>query len=274
MKWFKLQQLKSKRPQMRKQAVARLVAEEGAKAVDHLLPFVADPDSGVRKEVVRALGQTKDERALTALIHALRDVDGDVREAAVVALAQLDNQRAIEPLTRALGDPRHEVRWRAVRALDALGWQPANDEQEVLRAIAAGEFSKAASVGPSAVDRLAAALRDERNPKRRMVVEALGQVGDPWASERMVVARADSQLAVRHLASVALRKIDQKWEKSEAAIRAISHLKIALQDNDYWVRQSAAEVLAKLDKSHATVPQLGAMDTAFRLRHQVAIDAR
>ena len=60
MKWFKLQQLKSRRPQMRKQAVARLVAEDGAKAVDRLLPFVSDPDPGVRKEVVQALGQAKD----------------------------------------------------------------------------------------------------------------------------------------------------------------------------------------------------------------------
>jgi HEAT repeat protein len=197
MKWLTLQQLKSSRPQMRKQAVARLVAEDGAKAVDHLLPFVNDPDPGVRKEVVQALGQTKDERALTALIHALRDADGDVREAVVVALTQLEDKRAIEPLTRALGDPRHEVRWRAARALDAQGWQPANDDQTILRAIAAGEFGKAASVGSAAVDRLAAALRDQRNPKRRMVVEALGQVGDVRAIKALVAAVKDPDPAVR-----------------------------------------------------------------------------
>jgi len=259
MKWFKLQQLKSRRPQMRKQAVAKLVAEEGAKAVDHLLPFVADPDSGVRKEVVRALGQTKDERALTALIHALRDVDGDVREAAVVALAQLDNQRAIEPLTRALGDPRHEVRWRAVRALDALGWQPANDEQEVLRAIAAGEFSKAASVGPAAVERLAAALRDERNPKRRMVVEALGQVGERYcvASEScafdIIGGKLLREIEPGELVSIGARGIESR-EVVKGARRAFcvfEHIYFARPDSlvdgqlVYATRERMGEELAR-----------------------------
>jgi len=50
-------------------------------------------------------------------------------------------------------------------------------------------------------------------------------------------------------------------------------LKVALQSNEYWVRHSAAEVLAKLDKTRAAQPQLAAMDTAIRLRHQVAVDA-
>src|SRR5439155_22000160 len=35
----------------------------------------------------------------------------------------------------------------------------------------------------------------------------------------------------------------------------------------------AAEALATVDKAYATAPQLSAMDTAIRLRHQVAIDA-
>ena len=89
-----------------------------AHAVQHLLPFVTDPDVEVRKAAVRALGRTKDERVAAPLINALRDTDGDVREAAVAGLSQLNDPRAIEPLTRVLGDPRHEVRWRAARALD------------------------------------------------------------------------------------------------------------------------------------------------------------
>ena len=56
MKWLTLQLLKSRRPQTRKQAVERLAAEGSAHAVQHLLPFVTDPDVEVRKAAVRALG--------------------------------------------------------------------------------------------------------------------------------------------------------------------------------------------------------------------------
>ena len=147
MKWWTLQQLKSRKPETRKDAVERLVAENPAEAVSHLLTVTHDPDREVRKAVVQALGRTKDEQVLTALMTSLHDPDGEVREAAVVALTQVNHPRAIDLLTLALGDPRHEVRWRAAKALDALGWQPANEDQLVLRAVAAGEFVKAAGVG-------------------------------------------------------------------------------------------------------------------------------
>ena len=39
------------------------------------------------------------------------------------------------------------------------------------------------------------------------------------------------------------------------------------------MRHSAIEVLAKLDKTRSSEPHMAAMDTAIRLRHQVAVDA-
>src|SRR5207302_1920061 len=65
MKWWTLQQLKSKKPETRKVAVERLFAENPAEAVDHLLALANDPDHEVRKAVVQALGRTKDEKVLT-----------------------------------------------------------------------------------------------------------------------------------------------------------------------------------------------------------------
>src|SRR5207245_9465654 len=119
------------------------------------------------------------EEALTPLMTAFDDTDGEVREAAVVAVTQIADKRAIDPLARLLEDPRHEVRWRAVKALDVLGWQPATEEQRVMRAIAAAECSKAADGGAVAGERLMAGLNDERSPHPRSVVEALSQVGRP-----------------------------------------------------------------------------------------------
>ena len=76
----------------------------------------------------------------------------------------------------------------------------------------------------------------------------------------------DPQLSVRNMASGALRKIDPHWEKLEPALRAIPGLKVALQNTDYWVRQAASEVLAKLDKSHIHATQPGETDSAIVVR--------
>lgn len=46
-----------------------------------------------------------------------------------------------------------------------------------------------------------------------------------------------------------------------------------MQSNDYWVHQSAVEVVGKLDNTLATEPQLSAMNTPVRLRQQVATEA-
>ena len=65
--------------------------------------------------------------------------------------------------------------------------------------------------------------------------------------------------------------VDPHWEKLEPALRAIPGLKVALQNTDYWVRQAASEVLAKLDKSHIHATQPGETDSAIVVRQQIAL---
>src|SRR5215813_9258669 len=153
-KWWTIQQLKSRRASVRKEAAERIGPEDGQQIVKNLLALTMDPDPQVRKAVMQALGRVKGEDVLPPLMSALHDPDGEVREAAVVSLTQIGDKRAIDPLARSLEDPRHEVRWRAVKALDALGWHPTTEEQRVMRAIAAAEFDKAADGGALAVERL------------------------------------------------------------------------------------------------------------------------
>src|SRR2546421_6468922 len=68
----------------------------------------------------------------------------------------------------------------------------------VLRAVAAGEFVKAAGVGAAAVEHLVVVLKDERNPNRRAVVEALGQIGDARSEERRVGKECRSRWSPYH----------------------------------------------------------------------------
>ena len=367
MNWWTQQRLRCRIARIRLKTVEKLATRKGQEAVKFLAPMLADTDLEVRKAVVQALSGSQDRLAVASLVNALRDSD-------------------------------REIRWRAAKALEAAGWQPASDEQSVWRAVAQGEFFKAADFGAVAVERLVAELEDPHSPSRREVADSLGQIGDArairpllaavsdpdpnirvaavdalngfsdsdvvaglihalkdpikhvravaaaalgkagdatavepllavltdedWAVRKatgealarlrdkravepklgllndadqdvretavhalgeirdrsavgsLVNALVDSQLSVRTLAAGALCKIDPKWEKSEQALRAIPRLKVALRSNDYWVRQSASEVLAKLDKSHIPAPQLDETDantTAIRVRQQVAL---
>jgi HEAT repeat protein len=364
MNWWTQQKLKSRIAQVRLNTVRRVAAQGGQEAIICLAPMVTDPDLEVRKAVVQSLSGSQDKLALATLVSALCDSD-------------------------------REVRWRAAKALEAVGWSPANEEQSVWRAVANGEFHKAADFGSVAVEPLIAELEDPTSPNRLVVIHSLGRMGDArvikpllaavsdpdpnirfaavdalngvgepdvvaglinalkdpsknvravaaaalgsasdatavepllavltdddWAVRKaagdalarlrdkravepmiglindpdqdvretavnalgeirdrsavecLVTALVDPQLSVRTLAASALRKIDAHWEKLEQTLLAIPRLQIALRSYDYWVRQSASEVLAKLDKSHIPAPQLNDTDTtAVRVREQVA----
>ncbi len=365
MNWWTQQRLRCRIARIRLKTVEKLATRKGQEAVKFLAPMLADTDLEVRKAVVQALSGSQDRLAVASLVNALRDSD-------------------------------REIRWRAAKALEAAGWQPASDEQSVWRAVAQGEFFKAADFGAVAVERLVAELEDPHSPSRREVADSLGQIGDArairpllaavsdpdpnirvaavdalngfsesevvasliqalkdpikhvravaaaalgkagdasavepllavltdedWAVRKatgealarlrdkravepmlgllndpdqdvreaaihalgeirdrsavecLIRALVDPQLSVRNLASGALCKIDPKWEKSEQALRAIPRLKVALRSNDYWVRQAASEVLAKLDKLHVPAPHSVGTDTAIRVRQQVALD--
>jgi HEAT repeat protein len=219
-----------------------------ARATKAVVAAVKDADSTVRVAAVDALTEVHDAQVAQILVVSLKDKDQYVRASAASVLGKIGDAKAVEPLLSVLKDGNWAVRKAAVEALGRLK-------------------------DPRAVEPLAVLLKDPDHDVREVTVTALGEIGDPRAVERLVLSLADAQSSVRQLATAALRKIDNAWEKSEAARRTIPDLKVALQSNEYWVRHSAAEVLAKLDKTRAVQPQFAAMDTAIRLRHQVAVDA-
>src|SRR5206468_992021 len=196
---------------------------------------------------VDALNGVGDKDVVAALINGLKDPSKNVRAVAAAALGKANDATAVEPLLAVLTDEDWAVRKAAGEALARL-----RDKR--------------------AVEPMVALLRDPDQDVREAAVHALGEIRDRSAVEHLVTALVDPQLSVRNLASSALRKIDPQWEKLEQALGAIPRLKAALQNNDYWVRQSASEVLARLDKSHVAAPQLDETDTtAVRVRAQVAL---
>ncbi len=273
MEWWTHTKLRSRNAETRRQALEQLAAKGSAQSLRLLLTAVADADRDVRIGAIEVLGRSREEQALPPLINALRDSDAEVRAGAATALMHLADARAIEPLVTMLKDPHAGVRWHVAKALDSLGWRPADETQTALRLAVVGQFSQAASLGSVAVEPLAARLQDADNDVREAAVEALGQLRNPRAIAALVPALADAQSPVRQAAAAALRKIDQEWERSDGAREAIPQLEAALKHREYWVRQSAADALARITDLRAHDPQLKGLSQPEEQKRQALLAA-
>lgn len=95
---------------------------------------------------------------LEALLGVLRD-PGEaigIREVIARTLAEIGDPRAVEPVLSMLEDQDMVVRQAAVWTLEKLGWEPADDTQRALAAIAHEEWDKLGGIGPAAVEPLLA----------------------------------------------------------------------------------------------------------------------
>jgi len=252
-------------------------ADFGAVAVESLIAELEDPHSPSRREAIESLGQIGDARAMRPLLAAVSDPDPNIRVAAVDALNGVSDPDVVASLIHALKDPSKFVRAVAAAALGKAG--DATAVEPLLAVLADEDWAVRKAAGDAlarlrdkrAVEPMIGLLNDPDHDVREAAVYALGEIRDRSAVECLVRALVDPQLSVRNLASGALRKIDPQWEKLEQALRAIPRLRVALGNNDYWVRQAASEALTKLDKSHIPAPQLGGTDTAIRVRQQIAL---
>jgi HEAT repeat protein len=192
----------------------------------------SDWDTSIRIAAVSALGEFSDLQAVEALIEALKDKDADVRQAAAATLGQLGYTRAVEPLVAALEDNTYWVREQAAVTLGQLGWQPLDEIQSALLAVAKKDWNLAVSLGPAALAPLIAALRDTDSGVRDQAAAALGKLGDTRALEPLVAALRDTDSGVRVRVAAALGQLGDT--------RAVELLMAALEDNEYWVRGQAA----------------------------------
>src|SRR5881409_442191 len=115
MQWWTAQQLKSKKPQARQEAVEKLAGEGSPSAFRSIISAASDPEAVVRLAVVRSLGACRQAEALRVLFKTLRDPIDVVREAAVMSLRKIGDITTIEHLLPALQDSHAGVRWHAAK---------------------------------------------------------------------------------------------------------------------------------------------------------------
>lgn len=229
-------------------------AAHGSRAVEVLVQALEDMTSPRRHAAAAALGKTGDARAVKPLERALKDEDSHVRVAAVEGLSQLGNLQSATALLVVLKDLDHHVRAAAVEALGRMG------DMRVVDAIAnfllydsSWDVRKLSveALGRMKEDRatqlLWQALKDPDHDVRQTAAHALGQIPDPRSIAPLVLALKDENSSVRQEAKASLRQIDRQWEISAGAESVIAELEAATNDKDYWVAQSAADTLAKIN---------------------------
>jgi HEAT repeat protein len=291
--------LEDDQAQVRSCAAMALGNIKDPRAVEPLVARLADDDAQVREATKNALGQIKDPRVLEALVVALRDDDETVRDGAAEALGRIKGPLAVEPLVAALND--HQVCEVAARALKRLGWQPVNDVQRLVLAVAERQWEEVVGLvavkgryhsmtgfstqSSAAVEALAEALRDKSATTRQGAVKAIGEIGRegrrrrrhvPQAVDALVAALRDNNATVRLSAATALAEIGapRAVDATVAALtgllrdksatlgitlsaatvlaeigdpRAVDALVSALQDSRPRVRETAAELLKRLE---------------------------
>jgi HEAT repeat protein len=240
MSWWIAQQLKSKNPQTRREAIEKLAKESSSQAIQLLVTGLKDEEVDVREAAANALGRIRDPKAIAALINALHDPAGAVREATVSSLRQIGDLDAVDALVGCLKDPQGSVRWQVVKTLERFGWQPRTDQEKLLRAIALGDYFHAAQLGEMAIDALVKCLNDETCRNRRGIIEALGYIGGERVINVLLKALNNDDGAVRIAAVDALRATRDP--------RCVSALTKCLKERDPSMRAAAAAALGEFDR--------------------------
>jgi HEAT repeat protein len=207
MLWWTVRHLTSRDRYRRARAAYRLADLHGVHAVKRLLTAltqVRDP----QEPLIGALAKVSDPGEVEPLIALLASPDRQLSSAAAEALGRLGDPRAVAPLVGLLEHPHPEVKKAAEAALANLRWEPADDMQRALSAIARGDWNEAAQLGAVAV----APLLELFNQKsaeglRRRIVETLGRIADERAIGPLVVSLQDRDAAVRKAAAESLISI-------------------------------------------------------------------
>jgi cyclophilin family peptidyl-prolyl cis-trans isomerase/HEAT repeat protein len=234
----------------------------------------------VMVSAVRALASIGDVRAAAALVKlASETTDPNVRLEAVTALGTLKAPEGLPIVEDFLTDPWPTLRAAALRAVAAIdqdtfivvlsGMEP--DQQWVVRAALAQVL---ATMGPQAIDRTRAMLRDEDRRVIPSVLTALVQLKAPDAGTIALAQLKEPDYVVRATAARiigdlkpaggadALRQAwtlagaDAAYDARAAILSALAEygpdaampvLKEAVNDKDWAVRIHVAGLLAKLD---------------------------
>lgn len=300
--WWTLRQLKSKDPSVRRRAAEELGNSRNKQAIRALVTALNDDHIYVRAAAQGALAKIG-PAAVKPLTAALKDDREQVRWHAAWALGDTGDARAVEALLTALTDHTWGVRNAAAIALDSLNWQPADDTERALLAVARHDWpenvQEVIQLGSTAVEPLMTVLKGDRRDMqehaakalgeigdaraveplvaalnaydestRKAAAEALGQIGDSRALEPLVMVLKD--VYVKQAAVSALQQIDPDWKNSEAVKRAVPAFVTALRDESTVARRGGASVLGLIEEAQAVGPLVAALkDKESDVREEV-----
>jgi HEAT repeat protein/MFS family permease len=199
----------------RREALQALRSARTALAVEELIAALDDPSLPVREEAAETLGEIGDTRAVEALVAHLDDAASGIVDECATALGRIGDPRAVGPLVRILLDGEKLDRAAAARALGRIG--DASAAPALRRVLSKGDPSQspevmeacAGALGALAdvdsVDVLAGLLDHAPRTLHIAAIRALGDIGDPRATEPLLKQLADEDdQAVIAYAAVAL----------------------------------------------------------------------
>jgi HEAT repeat protein len=233
----------------------------------------ADEAGPVRIAAIVSLGKLNEPQAVAALASLIETPDSDIRRAALQALGKIQHPEALPPLLGALRSPDREQRLEAVQALGTrsepdvvsnLQWTSlADQDTEVVRsaitalarlasptAIAAlveltvearcreASIEQLSQFGEPQIDLIGEGLKHTQAGVRRAVIEVLGRMKHPQASEWLSRGLDDEESTVRLAAANALARLGTR-----SADRKL--LAIMRTDPDTMVRRAAQRALRK-----------------------------
>lgn len=230
----------------------------GAKeAVPALANLLSDGDYAISRHAASALGQIG-PTAVPALTQVARGGDRHATEMAETAFSHLKaDPKVVHELAQLLGNANENpgVRAFAIKALgkmqkDARTAVPdlaraLGDENNDVRSAAGWALGQ---IGPAAIPYLREALKNDNPQVRSGAAYALGYMG-PVAEDAvpaLLQTMKDEDQVVRIDAILAL---DKMQASSRAVVKAL--IRVLDEDNDDFVRLSAARVLNKIGTSEA-----------------------
>ncbi len=230
----------------------------GPKAVTALIQALQSGSAALKAEAAAMLARIKDPHAGVALVALLKDSDEPVRKAGAQALGQMAGvleQEAAAALVNGL----HEISDESTRQMVT----------SLIGAI------------PTAIDPLCAMLQDDRAEAQVIAAAMLEHLLEPRSADALVDAMgrpAISEIAVRTLKKLgavreriddamnALRNVEGSIEREDARMATVIDLLGVgrpgvdilieyLEDEDWVVREAAADLLGKIGDARA-VPSL------------------
>jgi HEAT repeat protein len=189
-----------------RQVAERALAQIGSVAVGPLLEALKNSAGERQQAAARVLVQIKDPQLVDWLIDALKQPSDD-RLTFARMLGEIGDARAVEPLVATLGDNDLWLRQTAAEALSQLGWEPADDKQRALNAIALKKWDEVERLGAAALEPLLARVGDKDKQVRRAAARTLGRLKDSRAVAPLSIAVQDQDMGMRQAAANALGEI-------------------------------------------------------------------